>query len=111
TIALEDFAPLGGAVGGALRVGETLALAGVLALAGIVGALASALALAGVGAAAVDAFGKRGRGEGAGCEDRRRCNHEIALVHEEPPGCASVRSPPVIRADRPEGYGAHGKFV
>src|SRR5262249_34529660 len=46
-------AAFGRAIGGVLGLGETLALARVLALAGIVRALAGALTLAGVGAGAM----------------------------------------------------------
>ena len=51
---LESLAALGRAVGAVLGLGEALALAGILPLAGVARALAGALSLAGVGAAAMD---------------------------------------------------------
>src|SRR4029078_11121362 len=70
TFALEDFAALLSALQRRAGFGEALALAGVLPLAGVRGAVAGALALAGVGAAAFHA-GRKGGGrcKGGGRED------------------------------------------
>src|SRR5215470_14071707 len=63
-------------------VGPSLALAGILALARIGGALAGALALAGVDAAALHAIGVRRGGESAGRKDRDGRGDDGALGHD-----------------------------
>src|SRR5262249_33426044 len=79
---LHDLAALGGAVLCGAGFGEALALAGVLPLAGVVGALAGALALAGIRPAALHGVGGKGcRGKGGGREDRGRGGNQRALVH------------------------------
>src|SRR6185312_15473597 len=79
---------------------EALALAGILALAGVGRALARALALAGVGAVALHAaICVRRRGEGAGSEDRSSGGDQCTLGHEQPPDRASIRLASGIRGD------------
>src|SRR5260370_21782691 len=103
---LENLAAGSGAGRDVLGLGEALALAGILALAGgCRAAFAGALALAGVGATALDAVGVGGRGEGACGEDRSGSRDHLTLVHEDPPECASLLcSHQVIRNGWPRRY-------
>src|SRR5579883_846228 len=89
-VALHHLAALGGAVGSAGHLGEALALAGILALAGVGRALARALALAGVGAVTLHAFGMRRGDERAGGEQRGSGGDQCTLGHEQPPNGASI---------------------
>src|SRR5260370_38468973 len=89
--ALDPLAAGSAAGRGVLDLGPALTLAGVHALARRgAAALAGALALAGVGAGALPAFGVRGGGESASSEDRSGRRDQRTLVHEDPPGCASL---------------------
>src|SRR5262249_27396545 len=96
----EDLAALGGALPRGAGLGEALAVAGVLALAGVAGALAGALALAGVGAAAFHTLRMSGGDEGAGSEDRRGGRDQLALGHEQSPEYASDGLAPCCSPDR-----------
>src|SRR5215203_1515723 len=83
-----------GALDGAAGVDEAFALAGVLALAGVVGGLARALALAGVDAGARD-LGGCGRRESGDGERGGSSGNECLGVHLLLPVIGPVRSLPV----------------
>src|SRR5690554_6758450 len=77
----NHLAALGGAGGRVGRGRETLALAGILALASVFGTLAGALALASIRAAAMDVGRESGRCNAAGGEHGSGRHDERTLVH------------------------------